>query len=163
MYDEGFVSQYPYKAVGDLTTVQAALGTDKSEATTHALTATGIAKLQLEPGTQAMLLRFLCSADADSNVINVYGKFGSGDHYQIEGTYTLTGGKQVDGDVGVFVDTIAESGTTEVWPSGNVVSSDANDSIATLAFKTHGCSDLLIIATTLASAKLRVEAARITL
>ena len=160
---EEFVSQYGFESMGIITAAQAALGTDKSAGTTHALAAAGLARKKLPAGTQAALLRFLCTADGEANVINIYGMVGDGDHYQLEGTYTLAGGKQVDGTIGVFIDTITESGTTEVWPSGNVVSSDANDSIATLAFKTHGYSNLLVIATTLGSAQLKVEVARIVL
>ena len=160
---EEFVSQYVFESMGIITAAQAALGTDKSAATTHALAAAGLARKKLPSGTQAILLRFLCSADGDSNVINIYGMLGDNDHYHLAGTYTLTGGKQVDGTIGVFCDTVAESGTTEVWPSDTVVSSDANDSICTLALKTHGFSNLLIIATTLGSTQLKVEVARIVL
>jgi len=160
---EEFVSQYGFESMGIITAAQAALGTDKSAATTHALAAAGLARKKLPAGTQAAILRFLCTADGEAQVINVYAMYGDNDHYHLAGTWSLTGGKQVDGTIGVFVDTLAVSGTTEVWPSIIVESSDANDSIATLAFKTHGYSNLLVIATTLGSVQLKVEVARIVL
>jgi len=160
---EEFVSQYGFESMGIITAAQAALGTDKSAATTHALAAAGLARKKLPAGTQAAILRFLCTADGEAQVINVYAMYGDNDHYHLAGTWSLTGGKQVDGTIGVFVDTVAVSGTTEVWPSIIVESSDANDSIATLALKTHGVSNLLVIATTLGSTQLKVEVARIVL
>jgi len=158
-YESKFQRQYGFKRIKTLTTAQAALDTDKSATTVHRLTATGICRIQIDDGSPALNMRFLCSADADSNVINIYAMRGS-DHYILIGTYTLTGGTQVDGTVGVFVDTIAQTASTEVWPSAHQVSSQANNSVAMLSLNTHGYSDFLIIATTLNSAALAVDVAR---
>jgi len=159
-YSSEFQHQYEWDVAKELTTAQAALGTDKSAATVHALTATGIARFQPDDGTVALEFRFLCSADADSNVINLYGMRGDSDHYELIATFTLTGGTQVIDSI-VAVDTIAETANTEVWPTAIAVMSQANNSVAKIALNTHGYKNLLFCATTLNSASLKIQKARL--
>lgn len=159
-YSSEFQHQYEWEVAKILTTAQAALGTDKSVATVHALTATGIARFQPDDGAVAMEFRFLCSADADSNVINLYAMRGDGDHYELIATLTLTGGTQVIDSL-VAVDTIVETANTEVWPTAIAVMSQANNSVAKIALNTHGYKNFLFIATTLNSASLKIQKTRL--
>ena len=157
VYSNPAVDQHDWKPVGaNLTTVQAALGTDKSAATVRALTGTGITRYIVPESVSAISLRFLTGADANADILNLYAIRGDG-HYELVCGITLTGGKQVDGDVGVFCDTAVVVGSTEVWPTSLSFSSQGDDGVAKLTLNTHGYSEFLFIATTLADA-LQVQA-----
>jgi len=149
VFTEETQTQRACQKAGTLSTSQVALTTNKIKAVVEALTSTGIALVAIDHGVPAVAFRFRTDADADTNVLNIYAMRGD-DHYALIATITLTGGTQIDGDVGVFCDTIAITDGTEVWPTSMAAMSTANDSIAELAFNTHGVSKLLFIATTLA-------------
>ena len=144
--------------VTDLSTVQAALGVDKSAATVRALTATGINRISVPECASAISFRFLTGADANADVLNLYAIRGD-DHYELVCGITLTGGKQTDGDK-FFCDTAVVVASTEVWPTSLSFSSQGDDSVAKLTLNTHGYSEFLFIATTLADA-LEVQIARV--
>ncbi len=154
-YSVPAVDQHPWVPMKSLTTVQAALGTDKSETTVQALTATGISRYLVGDLVSAISLRFRTGADANGDILNLYALRDSLDgvdgHYELVCGITLTGGKQVNPD-GVFCDTAVVVGTTEVWPTSLAFSSQADDSVAKLTFNTHGYKEFLLIATTLADA-----------
>ena len=156
------VIQYAWRAAGTLTTSQAALTTSKSSATVDALTSTGVVKLQPYVSTVALELRFKgVQTDGDSNVIDVHAMRdpkGTGDHYTLIGTLTLTTGTQTDG-TNNFVDTITI--TSELWIDDIVVMSDAANGIARVALNTQGYSHFLFIATTLNSTSIIVDAVRV--
>ncbi len=133
----------------NLTTAQATLGTDASKATVEALTATGLCIYEIPHDASAGSFRFHTDADGDSNVVEVWALRGN-DHYQLVQIIELTGGKQLDGDVGVFCDTLAFTASKEVWPTAMAASSQATDSIAMFSLNFHGYEKLLFIATTLA-------------
>jgi len=155
--------QYKWELVKSITTVQAALGTDKSKATVEALAAAGLAIDIIDDGTVAQAYMFECSADADANTVNLYALregIGGSNHYRLVATFTLTGGKQVIGSL-VGVDTIALTASTKVWPTAINVQSQANDSVAEITLNTHGVSKFLWISTTLNSANLTIRKARL--
>ena len=138
------------KPTADLSTVQAALGADKSAATVRALTATGINRIIVPPDASAVSFRFLTGADANADVLNMYA-IRADDQYELVCGITLTGGKQTDGSK-FFCDTAVIVASTEVWPTSIAFSSQADDSVAKVTLNTHGYSEFLFIATTLADA-----------
>ena len=156
------VRQYHWRPAGTLTTTQVALTTDKSAATVDALTATGIVKLRPDDGTVALELRFRgLATDADSNVLNVYAMRdpkGTGDHYTLIGTLTLTTGTQTDG-TNLFADTVAIA--SELWIDDIVLMSDAANGIARVALNTQGYSTFLFLCTTLGSTSVIVDYVRV--
>ncbi|KKK84096.1 hypothetical protein LCGC14_2786800 [marine sediment metagenome] len=156
------VRQNAWKVAGTITTSQAALTTNKSAATVDALTATGVVKLRPNDGSVSLELRFKgLATDADSNVLNVYAMRdpkGTGDHYTLIGTLTLTTGTQTDG-TNLFADTAVI--TSELWIDDIVVMSDAANGIARVALNTQGYTHFLFICTTLASTSVIVDSTRI--
>ncbi len=155
------VDQYEWNPVPPtLTTAQAALGTDRSAATVEALTSTGIAIIEVPNGQPAMHFRFRTEADGDANTIELYAMRGENDHYQKVAILTITGGTQVDGDVGVFCDTVAISANTEVWPTALAASPTTGaNGIALFSLNTHGYKKFLFIATTKAGASFQIDKA----
>lgn len=157
VYAHSLIGQYPWLQKGVLTTVQAALTTNKSAATVNALTATGIVIVKVDDGTVALDVRFRgVATDADSNVINIYAMVGT-DHYTRIAVLTLTTGTQTDG-TNLFVDTITIA--NEKWTDEIAVTSDAANGIAHVALNTHGMSRFLFIATTLNSTSIIVDVRR---
>jgi hypothetical protein len=141
-----------------LSTAQAALGADKSAATVRALTATGINRVFVPQDASAMSFNFLTGADGNTDVVNLYAIRGDY-HYELVCTFTLTGGTQTDGDK-FFCDTIAITADTESWLTGVAATPDVGaNSVAKLALNTHGYSEFLFIATTLADA-LKIQKVR---
>lgn len=159
-YSSEYAQQYNWKNEGTISSAQSALTTDKSAALINALATAKRVIVTVDDGTVAQNFRFRCSADADSNVINVYAMRGDDDHYQLVATLTLTGGSQVV-STQVFVDTIVLTASTDVWPTEISINSRANNSVALVSLKTHGYKNFLFIATTLGSAALVVEKARL--
>ncbi|KKL85645.1 hypothetical protein LCGC14_1040160 [marine sediment metagenome] len=157
------VRQYHWRPAGILTTVQAALTTDKSAATVDALTATGIVKLLPDDGTVALELRVRgLASDGDSNVLNVYAMRdpkGTGDHYTLIGTLTLTTGTQIFSTGNLFADTVTIA--SELWIDDIVLMSDAANGIARVALNTQGYTHFLFIATTLGSTSVIVDYVRV--
>ena len=153
-YSVPAVDQHPWVPMKSLTTVQAALGTDKSETTVQALTATGITRYKVGELTSAISLRFRTGADAGADVVEMYALRDSLDgvdgHYELVCGVTLTGGKQTNPD-GVFCDTAVVVASSESWPTAVKFDSTALDSVARVSFNTHGYKEFLFIATTLAS------------
>ncbi len=160
-YSVPAVDQHPWVPQKQLTTVQAALGTDKSETTVQALTATGISRYKVPTLVSAISLRFITGADANADVLNVYALRNSLDgvdgHYEKVCGITLTGGKQVIGSE-VFSDTAVVVASSEVWPTALAFSSQADDGVAKLSLNTHGYKEFLFAASTLADS-LTVEVA----
>ena len=150
---------------GTITVAQAALTTDKSAVTVHALASTKTAFILPANGTVAVEARFRgIASDADSNVLNLYAMRGGpgvtkrSDHYTLIATLTLTTGTQVYSTGNLFVDTIVV--TNEKWTDEIKVVSDAANGIAHISFNTHGCSNFVLIATTLGSTSVIVEASQ---
>ena len=149
-----------------ITTDQAALTTDKSMATVHALVTTKTAFILPANGTVALEIRFRgLMTDLDSNVLNLYAMRGGpgatkrADHYTRIATLTLTTGSQIYSSTGNrFVDTIAI--TNEKWTDAIEVVSDAADGIAHISLNTHGYSNFVFIATTLNSSSVIAEASQ---
>lgn len=156
VYAEDHEQQYDWSNVGTLSAAASAPTTNKSRKVVEALESVVDT---LEDGTKAVNYRFLCDSDGDSNVLNMYAMRGD-DHYTLIATLTLTGGTQVDGSIGVFVDTIVV--TNEQWPTEIAVQNDAANGIANIALYTHGYSKFLFLATTFADAEVKVEKARMT-
>jgi len=156
-YSEVHVSQMDWYNIGNLTTVQAALTTDKSADTVHALTSTGIALLRVENGAVAHNFRFRGGTDGQTTVVNLYAMRGTRDHYTRIATLTLTTGTQTDGTY-LFIDTIGVS--NEKWVDDIVEVSDGANGIAQLSLNTHGHTRFLFIATTLNPAVLYIDTVR---
>jgi hypothetical protein len=93
-------------------------------------------------------LRFQTTADADTQVVQVWGACGK-DHFTLLVTLALTGGTQVGDSSKVFVDTIVAT-TEGLFQSGKVMDSAANR-ICRYGVDLNGYSKLLFIATTLAA------------
>ena len=155
-YAEAHVSQMDWYNIGNLTTVQVALTTDKSAGTVHALTSTGIVLLNVENGAVAHNFRFRGGTEDQTAVVNVYAMRGD-DHYTRIATLALITGTQSDGTY-LFVDSINIS--NEKWVDDIVAVSDGNDGIAQLALNTHGYTNFLFIATTLNPAVLYIDTVR---
>ena len=156
------VPQYNWKTAGTITTAQAALGNDKSEATVNALTSTGTIIITPTNNTVSFEMRFKGGTDDQTNVINMYAMRAEGDdtdHYKLITTATLTTGTQTDG-TNLFIDTIDNS-AFEKWGDDIVVLSPEGNNIASIELNTHGYSHFLIIATTLNSSSLIVDYARV--
>ncbi len=151
VFTEEVQTQRSWGRAGRLTTAQATFGTDKSKATIEALTATGIVKVPVPHGAAAMCFRFRHVTDGDVDALEMYAIRGN-DHYQLIQIIETLGGKQLDGDLGVFVDTLAFTASKEVWPTSMKVSSQGTDSFATVSLNTHGVTAFLFIATTLGDA-----------
>jgi hypothetical protein len=139
------------KPCADLSTVQAALGADKSAATVRALTATGINRIPIPPLASAMSFRFLTGADTNADVVEIYAIRGDNDDYELVVGVTLTGGKQTNGSK-FYEDTAVVVASSESWPTAVKFDSTALDSVARVTLNTHGYSEFLLIATTLADA-----------
>ena len=100
------------------------------------------------PNINAAEIRFQTTADADSQVVEVWAARGT-DHFTLVATLTLTGGKQeADNDL-YFVDTIVAS--TEHLPKAGTVCDSAGDRICRYYVDLAGFDKLLILATTLAA------------
>ena len=103
----------------------------------------------------AVELRFQTTADADADVVEVWGACGE-DHVTLLATLTLTGGTQTGDSSLVFVDTIVAS-TENLFKVGKVMDS-ATNRICRYMVDLYGYDRLLFIATTLtASSTLVVE------
>jgi hypothetical protein len=92
--------------------------------------------------------RFQTTADADAQVVSVWGACGK-DHFTLLAILTLTGGTQVGDSSKVFVDTIVAS-SEGLFQSGKVMDS-ATNRICRYGVDLNGYSKLLFIATTLAA------------
>lgn len=160
-YSENHIKQYDWNNIGNLTTVQAALTTDKSAATVNALTSTGIVVFEAADGAVTYEFRFRGDTDADSDTLNIYAMRGDSDHYTLIGTITgLVTGTQSDGTY-LFKDTITSLDNEKWGNAADMVEiSDAANGIAKLILNTLGYSHFLFIATTLNSAVLYIDAAR---
>jgi len=158
-YSEKHIKQYDWNEIGNLTTAQAALTTDKSAATVKALTSTGIVIFQADDGAVTYEFRFRGDTDADADTLNIYAMRGDSDHYTRIGTLVLTTGTQTDGTY-LFKDTVVLS--NEKWGNADdmVEISDAADGIAKLILNTLGYSHFLFIATTLNGEVVYIDAAR---
>ncbi len=153
------VDQYEWNPAGTIT-VAGALAYDQSAATVNALAATKTILVEPANGTPALHFRFRTEADGDANVIELYAMRGENDHYQKVAILTITGGKQVDSDVGVFCDTLAISANTEVWPTALATAPTTGaDGTGILSLNTHGYKKFLFIATTLAGTSFQVDKA----
>jgi len=155
-YSEEFQFDYKWQSLGNITATASISATDKSKVTVEALECV-IDKV--DPGTVAVNYRFLCDADTHAHVVDVYAMRGN-DHYTRICTLVLTGGKALDGVVGVFCDTVVVS--NEEWPTKIGAASPVNDDIASIAINTHGYSSILFLATTFGSTTaLQIQKARI--
>ena len=160
-YSEKHIKQYDWHNIGNLTTAQAALTTDKSAATVNALTSTGIVIFKADDGAVTYEFRFRGDTDGDADTLNIYAMRGKSDHYTLIGTLTtLTTGTQTDGTY-FFKDTIT-SLDNEKWGNADdmVAISDAANGIAKLILNTLGYSHFLFIATTLNGEVVYIDAAR---
>lgn len=150
---------------GTITSAQSAPTTDKSAVTLHALASTKTAFVLPANGTVALEVRFRgVMTDGHSNVLNLYAMRGGpgvtkkSDHYTLIATLTLTTGTQIYSTGNLFVDTIVV--TNEKWTDAIKVVNDAANGIAHLSWNTHGYSNFLMIATTLNSTSVIVEASQ---
>lgn len=158
LYVRQAVKQLNWTSAGSLTTAQAVLTTDKTAATAHALTSTGICRIEPSDNTVSMQIRFRCDgSDGDSNTLVIYSMAGT-DSYDPIITLTTTNGTQSDGTY-TFIDTITS--TNEKWSDDIRVNSNADNAIASIEFNTHGMSDFLVIATTLNSTGIYVDWRRV--
>lgn len=158
IYVRQAVQQYDWRNAGSLTTQQAVLTTDKTAATAHALTSTGICRIEPSDNTVSIQIRFRCNgSDGDSNTLVIYAMAGA-DSYDPIVTLTTTNGTQSDGTY-TFIDTI--TGTNEKWSDDIRINSNADNAIASIEFNTHGVSNFLVIATTLNSAGIHVDWRRV--
>lgn len=155
-YVHNLVAQYEWQEKGNISVAGAALTTDKSAVTVHALTATTLVRIQVDDGTIALNLRWRGGTDGDDNVQVLYAKRPGNDHYTRIATLALKTGTQTDGTY-LFIDTIAI--TNEKWTDDIVAVSDGANGIAHVALNCHGYSDFVLIGTTVAST-LYVDAAR---
>ena len=155
-YVHNLIAQYKWQKMGNISVAGAALTTDKSAATTHALAATTFVRIKSEDGTVALDLRWRGGSEGDSNVQNLYAMRSGDDHYTRIVVLTLTTGTQTDG-TRLFIDTITKA--NEKWVDEIVVVSDEANGIGHVSLNTHGYSDFILIGTTVAST-LFVDAAR---
>lgn len=153
------MAQNIYEFGGTITASQTAFTTDKSAATVDALAATKTAFVLPANGTIALDIRFRgVMTNGHSNVLNLYAMRGIADHYTLIATLTLITGTQIYSTGNLFVDTIAIS--NEKWFDEIVVVSDEANGIARIGFNTHGFSNFVLIATTLNSTSVIVEASQ---
>lgn len=155
-YVHNLISQYDWQQKGNISVAGAALTTDKSAATVHALASTTFVRIQAEDGSVALDLRWRGGSDGDVNIQNLYAMRGDSDHYTLIGTLTLTTGTQTDGSK-LFVDTITIA--NENWVDAIEVISDEANGIAHVSLNTHGYKNFVLLGTTVAST-LYVDAAR---
>ena len=152
--------QNRYDVEETITVSQATLTTDKSATLVDALDATNTALIHPPNGTVALELRIRgLMSDGDDNVLNLYGMRGHDDHYSLMVTLSIKTGTQLYSSGNRFVDTVVK--TNEKWWDSIDVISDAADGIARVAFNTHGYSDFALIATTLNSSSVIVEASQV--
>jgi hypothetical protein len=138
-----------------ITTTHAALTTDKSASTTHALATAYTALIQPDEGVVAMEMRFrVDGSDGDSNVLELYAMAGADDHYTRIATLTLTAGTQTDGTY-LFCDTVVI--TNEFWIDDIIAISDAGNNIAKVALNLQGYTHFALIASTLNSTAVYVD------
>lgn len=158
-YSESVIRQSDWHNIGNLSTAQAALTTDKSAATVNALTSTGIIVFNAEQGAVTYEFRFRGGTDGTADTVNVYAMRGGSDHYTRIGVLTLTTGTQTDGTY-LFKDSISLA--NEKWGNADdmVEISDEANGIAKLILNTLGYSHFLFIATTKNSTVLYIDAAR---
>lgn len=151
-----------WRDLGNVITVaQIALATTQfAVAIAEALAATKIIKAEIPYGAANVELRFYGTAsDADSNVINIYGKRDHDGYYQLLATLTLTTGTAQKGAATeLWVDGIVEDKDFTPGVAGGVIHVNDN-SIGRYYFKPGGYKDLLIIATTLGSTNVGAEIA----
>ena len=160
-YSEKHIKQYDWHNIGNLTTAQAALTTDKSAATVNALTSTGIVVFAADDGAVTYEFRFRGDTEGDSDNINIYAMRGDNDHYTLIGTITaMLTGSQTDGTY-FFKDTIPAP-NPEKWGNADdmVNIDDAANGIGKLILNTLGYSHFLFIATTLNGEVIYIDAAR---
>lgn len=93
--------------------------------------------------------RFQTTAEADAQVVEIWGSRGS-DHFTLLATLTLTGGTQEADNSLYFVDTIVA--TNEGLPQAGTVVDSATNRICRYYVDLAGYNKLLIMATTLAAA-----------
>jgi len=159
VYSRAEVLQYEWLAIGEITSSQAALGSDKSAAYVNALDAGKTIIFTPVDGQVAFEMRFKGGADNEVNIVNVYAMRGDNDHYTLVATLTVTTGQQTDGTSN-FIDTISKS--NDSWPDNGIeVMNPGNNEIARVAFNTYGYRNFLLLAPTLASSELSMEAVQI--
>lgn len=156
-YVHNLVAQYEWLQRGNISVAGAALTTDKSAVTTHALAATTFVRIPVDDGTIALDLRWSGGTDGDSNVQNLYAMRGDSDHYTLIATLTLTTGTQVGVNSRLLIDKIVL--TAEKWVDEIVVLSLEDNDIARISLNTHGYRNFLLLGTTVNST-LYIEAAR---
>ena len=151
-----YVNKQPWGLIGSITASKSALGVTGRKASDVAAFASGSYALWEVPlRINTAEIEFSTTADADSQVVNVYAARGNSD-YVFVGTLTLTGGTQTGPNSNVYVDTIVEGGV--VWKSsGTEVINSAGNHIARWMINLVGYSRVLFIATTLvASSTLQI-------
>lgn len=111
-------------------------------------------------GAQNVEMRFYGTAsDADSNVINIYGRRKDDGYYQLLATLTLTTGTAQKGAATeLWADGIAETKDFTPGVAGGVIHVNDN-TIGRYFFKPGGYEKLAIIVTTLGSTDVGVEIA----
>jgi hypothetical protein len=160
-YSENYTKQSDWHNIGNLSTAQAALTTDKSAATVNALTSTGTIIFEAEEGAVTYEFRFRGGTDTQKDTLNIYAMRGASDHYALIATLTdLETGTQTDGTY-LFKEVVPDANPEQWGNADDMVSVDgiAND-IGKLILNTLGYSHFLFIATTLNSAALYIDAAR---
>lgn len=150
------IDQYSWEYKGNISVAGSALDTNKSAATVHALAATTFIRIQPDPGTIAINLRWRGGSDGNVNIQNLYAMRGDDDHYTRIAVITLTTGLQSDG-THLFVDTVASA--SDKWTDAIVDVSDGADGIGHLSLNTHGYKNFLLLGTTVVST-LHVDMAR---
>jgi hypothetical protein len=159
-YSRLYSRQYHWNTVdGSITSSQAALGNDKSTTIVDAIADANKLTFSLDDGWAAIEIRFRGGANNEANILNLYAKKDSDDHYTPIAVLTLRTGQQTDGTYN-FIDTINVS--SKSWPDGGMEAlSLADDAIARLDMNTYGYKDFLLIATALGSSEIFADVVRI--
>ena len=134
--------------------------TEFASSVVEAIVSTTVLLAVVPSGAVNLDFRFYGTAtDADSDVINIYGKRNNDDYYQLIATLTLTTGTAQKGAATeLWKDTCVETVDATPQASGAPIS-PADNTIARYSFKPSGFKQLAIIATTLNATDVGVEMA----
>ena len=144
---DDFVTQFPWKAVGSISDIQAKLATSGlADAAVEALADALKAQFKPSNGTVATEFRFYSSGATATQTATVEVYVASGiDYYRHIATLTVTiGTGQKASATVLWADTIAEVAST--WITTTKAVSAGNGTIATWSLNMHGIDRVLFIA-----------------
>ena len=145
---DDFVTQFPWKTVGSIIDVQAALtGANLANAAVNALSDDLKAIYYPENGTVAVEFRFWTNGGSDNEnaVIDVYAAAGDDVYTKIVELTATFGTAQNGAATKLFADGIAESG--QMWLSTTKAVHVNNNTIGRWVMNVHGYDRILFIAT----------------